>query len=81
MWYALGVGGGKWVEIREAPKPPKACLTSLKIGDRLFHTRTFRGGTTKAVVTRTHFRAALNDAPPLVGVKRITKLDAEKVMS
>lgn len=79
MWYALGVGGGKWVEIRQATKPPKVSLTSIKIGDRLFPIRTFRGGLTKAVVTRAHFRSICGTGA-VTGAKRITQAEAAEVM-
>ena len=79
VWYALGVGGGKWVEIRQSTKPPKMSLTSLRIGDRLFPLRTFRGGLTKAVVTRAHFRATVGGGA-LTGVKRLTQAEAAEVM-
>lgn len=79
MWYALGVSGGKWVEIRQAPKAPKISLTAMRIGDRVFNLRTAKGGTTKAVVSRTHFRKIVGGGA-LTGVKRITQAQATEVM-
>jgi hypothetical protein len=78
VWYALGVGKG-WVEIRESPTPPKSELTEVRIGDRLFPIRTFKGGTSRGVVRGELLRKVIGSSV-ITGVKRISAANAEQLI-
>lgn len=78
MWYALGVGNG-WVELRQAKSAPKIVLTKVNLGDRLYSIRTFKGGTSRAVVRLELMRSRISKGV-VTGVKRITEAEAKQVL-
>lgn len=78
MYYAIGVGKG-WVEIRHSNSPPKSCLTSIRVGDRLHSYHTFRGGQTKAMVPNELIRSRLKKSINENTIKRITIAEMETI--